>query len=225
AVTIADALPEEIGQRLVASIREGMYPRIYRPTHAQRIFKAVKKLDGLSEEILEAIESLEELFLSELGSFNNRLEGLIKEQQPSELKSKLEKVAARGAQPKSTGEAVREEFRKRQAMSDRYVNQLRDLLTPEQFASLPGARKWIEPSRGPRAKGAAGKDGGITDDARRKRLERKKQKEKAGGAADRVAAFAIGGKLLSGQGNETTNARKGETEGKEGDETGKDSQP
>lgn len=179
-VTIAGALPEETGQRLLASIRERMYPRIYRLSNAQRVFKAVKRIDGLSEEILEAIESLEELFLSELGSFNERLMGLIKEQQPSELKDKLEQVAVRGAQPKSTGDAVREEFRKRQEMSDRYVNQLRDLLTPEQFASLPGSGRWIvPPARGLRAKGAAGNDGGAADDARRKqRLERKREYKK-----------------------------------------------
>ncbi|MCH8343468.1 MAG: hypothetical protein IH983_05735 [Planctomycetes bacterium] len=202
-VIIAGALPEETGQRLVASIRERMYPRIYRLTPAQRVFKAVKKLDGLSEEIFEAIESLEELFLSELGSFNERLVGLIKEQQPSELKSKLEQVAARGAQSKPTGDAVREEFRKRRAMSDRYVNQLRDLLTPEQFASLPGSARWVEPARRSRAKGAAGKDGGTADDARRKlRLEREKKKEKAGGKADSVAGYAAGGKSPTGQGND-----------------------
>ncbi|MCH8152597.1 MAG: hypothetical protein IH830_09530 [Planctomycetes bacterium] len=179
-VTIAAALPEETGQRLVASLRERMYPRIYRLTHAQRIFKAVKKIDGLSEDTFEAIESLEELFLSELGSFNERLVGLIKEQEPNELKSKLEQLTARGAQPKSTGAILREEFRKRQAMSDRYVNQLRDLLTPEQFASLPGAGRWVKPARGSRATGAAGKDGGATDDSRRK-LGIQRKKEKKGG--------------------------------------------
>lgn len=199
-VTIAGALPEETGQRLLASIRERMYPRVYRLTHAQRIFKAVKRIDGLSEEIFEAIESLEELFLSELGSFNERLVGLIKDQQPSELKSKLEQVAARGAQSKPTGDAVREEFRKRQAMSDRYVNQLRDLLTPEQFASLPGSGRWL----GSRAKKAAGKDGGPADDARRKlRLERqKKKKEKAGGNTDNDTAPSVGGRVPRGQGND-----------------------
>ncbi|MHC4652265.1 MAG: hypothetical protein ACYTES_15595 [Planctomycetota bacterium] len=108
-LTIAAALPEDVGPSFLEKIRLATYPRVYRLVPAQRSFEAAKELEGLSEETLQAIIALERDFLNELDVL------------------------------------TRAEFAKRRDISNRYMDLLKALLTPEQFASLPGARRWLSP--------------------------------------------------------------------------------
>ena len=48
---------------------------------------------------------------------------------------------------------MRTEFQKRRELGDRYVQELKTLLTPPQFAALPGARRWLGPDEAGAIKG------------------------------------------------------------------------
>ncbi|MHC4415347.1 MAG: hypothetical protein ACYS0G_08695 [Planctomycetota bacterium] len=147
AAAIADALPEEVQERFRKQVGQRAHPRVYRLTQTQRIFSAAKELDGLAEESLTAIEQLEQQYLAELEAFNQQLLQLTREHEPRALRHKVEMAAARmaGRRPDRLPDPLRDQFSKRREMGDRYVQQLRALLTPEQFAALPGARRWLPP--------------------------------------------------------------------------------
>jgi hypothetical protein len=75
---------------------------------------------------------------------------LIRDQKPLEIQFKVEQAVARlsGNTADRFQDTSRAEFAKRSEISSRYMDQLKSVLTPEQFASLPGARRWIEPEPG-----------------------------------------------------------------------------
>ncbi|MHC4827813.1 MAG: hypothetical protein ACYTEY_14760, partial [Planctomycetota bacterium] len=140
-------LPEDVGPSFLEKIRLATYPRVYRLVPAQRSFEAAKELEGLSEETLQAIIALERDFLNELDVFNEHLVRLIRDYEPDKIKSKVEQATSRlaGQTPPALEDPTRAEFAKRRDISNRYMDLLKALLTPEQFASLPGARRWLSP--------------------------------------------------------------------------------
>jgi hypothetical protein len=144
-LTIASALPEDTSGTFLDKVREATYPRVYRLVPAQRAFKAAKELDELAAETLEAIVALEVDFLTELQGYNEHLVQIIRDYEPLKIKNKVEQAAGRlsGQIPQSLQDPTREEFAKRREISTRYMDLLKALLTPEQFASLPGARRWL----------------------------------------------------------------------------------
>jgi hypothetical protein len=144
-LTIAAALPENTSATFLDKVREATYPRVYRLVPAQRAFKAAKELDELSAETLEAIMALEVDFLTELEGYNEHLVQIIRDYEPLKIKNKVEQAAGRlsGQVPQTLQDPTREEFAKRREISTRYMDLLKSLLTPEQFASLPGARRWL----------------------------------------------------------------------------------
>ncbi|MHC4427771.1 MAG: hypothetical protein ACYS0D_04105 [Planctomycetota bacterium] len=146
-LTIAAALPEEIGAGFLEKVRLATYPRVYRMVPAQRSFTAAKELEGISEETLQAIVALERDFLNELDTFNAHLVQMIRDYEPDKIKNKVEQAASRlsGQTPPTIQDPTRPEFAKRRDISNRYMDLLKSLLTPEQFASLPGARRWLSP--------------------------------------------------------------------------------
>ncbi|MHC4709403.1 MAG: hypothetical protein ACYTA3_03015 [Planctomycetota bacterium] len=146
-LAIAAALPEDVGASFVEKIRLATYPRVYRLVPAQRSFEAAKELEGISEETLQAIIALERDFLNELDMFNEHLVQLIRGFEPDKIRIKVEQAASRlsGQTPQTLQDPTRPEFAKRREISNRYMDLLKALLTPEQFASLPGARRWLSP--------------------------------------------------------------------------------
>ncbi|MHC4318111.1 MAG: SGNH/GDSL hydrolase family protein [Planctomycetota bacterium] len=146
-IAIAAALPEDLGETFLKRILEATYPRIYRMVPAERAFIAAKELDGISAETLEAIITLEQDFLRELEAFNENLVQLVREYEPDKIKNKVEQATSRlsGQTPTVLQDPTREEFAKRREISNRYMDLMKTLLTPEQFASLPGARRWLSP--------------------------------------------------------------------------------
>jgi hypothetical protein len=146
-VSIAAALPEDAGKDFLTSVREATYPRVYRMIPAQRAFQAAKEIEGLSPETVEAINALEQDFVSELNTFNEHLVQVIRDYEPEKIKNKVEQAASRlsGETPRSLEDPTRDEFAKRNEISTRYMDLLKALLTPEQFAGLPGARRWLTP--------------------------------------------------------------------------------
>ncbi len=141
------ALPPEAAKEFLDSINMKLYPRIYQATQAERVFKAALVLPDLAPETKTAISDLYDRYQVELATYNNRLVQLTREYQPAEIKAKVEQAAARlsGARPERPADPTRDEFTKRNEMSQGYVDQLRALLSPEQFTGLPGARRWMTP--------------------------------------------------------------------------------
>jgi len=146
-VTIAEALPDEAGQKFLDSIRHRTYPRVYRRTPAMRVFDAALELEDLDSALLEAINEIRTAYLAEADVFNTHLVQMIRDFKPRQIKYKVEQAAARlgGGKTERLTDPTRAEFTKRSAMSRQYIDQLKTLLTAEQFASLPGSRRWIEP--------------------------------------------------------------------------------
>jgi hypothetical protein len=123
-MTIAAALPPEAGATFLTRIREATYPRVYRAIPAQRAFEAAKEIEGLSPETIEAITTLQRDFNAELDTFNERLVQVIRDYEPEKIKNKVEQAASRlsGETPRSLEDPTRDEF-----------------------AGLPGARRWLSP--------------------------------------------------------------------------------
>jgi hypothetical protein len=144
-IAIAGALPEEIGREFRRTALERAYPRVYRPTPAERVFEAAKELEGLDEETLKAIRNLEEAFLGELALINEKLVRLIREYEPQEEQYRAAVFALRGTgqQPERPTDPTRQEFRQREQLGRDYVERLRALLTDEQFRSLPGVSRFL----------------------------------------------------------------------------------
>jgi hypothetical protein len=147
AAAIAEALPEDARKTFLDRIRQATYPRVYRTIPAQRAFSAARGIEGITKETQEAVFALERDFLNELESYNQRLVQVIRDHEPEKIKNKVEQATSRlsGLTPPSLQDPTREAFAQRREISDRYMEMLKSLLTPEQFASLPGARRWLSP--------------------------------------------------------------------------------
>lgn len=172
AAEFSASLPEDLRESFVERVQMRTFARVYRPTRGQRTIKAAKEIKGLEAENLQAIESLEVDFLVELKIINEDLVRLIKEQEPADILYKV-----RATQARSTGEKLdkpenlaNSKFSKRRDLDLRYIEMLENLLTPEQYASLPGVGVG-----GPASfSGLASKDNPknrAIDDARRKKAE------------------------------------------------------
>lgn len=148
-MALADRLSGEEGDELRRTIRMRAYPRIYREPPALRIIRQAIKLDDLSAETLEAVLSLESAYLDELAPMNATLERLLAEYEPQQARYRANSFAMRATgtkQPKPV-DPSRDEFKRRQEMGKRYVQQLQDLLTDEQFRSLSGASRYLRTGR------------------------------------------------------------------------------
>ncbi len=149
-VTIASSLPSDLGPEFISRIRERTYPRVYRRTPAARAFAAALQIEGLDADTLEAIVVLQQAYDIELDSFNDHLVQLIRTQKPLEIQFKVEQAVARlsGDATRRFEDTSRAKFTERGEISARFMDQLKAVLTPDQFAALPGARRWIEPEEG-----------------------------------------------------------------------------
>lgn len=156
---MVDRLPEESGAELLHTVQMRAYPRIYRETPALRIIKQAKKLDDLSAETLDAIILIEQAYLAELGPINANLERLLAQYEPEQARYRANSFAMRASgkqQPKPV-DPSRDEFKRRQEVGKRYVQQLQDLLTDEQFRSLSGASRYLRSDRSASDRGDAPK--------------------------------------------------------------------
>lgn len=138
--SVAAALPQEHRPSFLEKVHMRSFTRVYRTTLAQRTIRAAKELDDLAEDILIAIEELEMRYLIELGVFNERIVGLIKEKEPRQIlhKAKAQRAKITGQSIERPEDHVKTEFAKRRAMGQRYIDQLKAILSPEQIALLPG---------------------------------------------------------------------------------------
>ncbi len=171
--SIAAALGEEQQAAFLNKVHLRSFSRVYRLTLAQRVFKAAQELQDLTEELLIAIGELESQYLIELAAFNEKLVQLIKDKEPQDIVYK-----ARVQQSKLTGQGVerpadktKEEFTKRRELGQRYIDQLKAMLTPEQIALLPGLGTFRPDGL---ATGSASPTG-ATEDQKKARQEKLRQ--------------------------------------------------
>ena len=153
--TIAQAMPEDIGQAFRDAVIKAAYPQIYRPTLAQRTFVAARKIEGVDESTVVSLGELERAYQIELEEMNVRLRRAIDKHQPAEPRRPIEhmKAIAAGAAPVEAArlnhdDPISEAFAKRRELDERFVKSITSLLTPEQVAQLPKAparRKMGEP--------------------------------------------------------------------------------
>ena len=145
-LTLSAAVPNEAGIEFVQRIQQRTYPRVFRKTPAERILAAAVEIEELDEDTQEAIAELNLQYGAELTYFNQQLVQLIRDYKPQEIQHKVEQASARlsGASPNALVDPTRDRFVKRREIGTKYVEQLKILLTPEQFAALPGARRWLQ---------------------------------------------------------------------------------
>jgi len=130
----ADRLPVDAGHRFTELYGSLAYPQIYRPTRAQRMFKAARSLIGLNEVQLIAIEDLQDAYLMQLERANRELLDVFRESEPGRI--------ALGTRTRSAQEddRMRAALRARLEMGDREVDKLEAILSPDQLNQLPNYR-------------------------------------------------------------------------------------
>ncbi|MEE8155381.1 MAG: hypothetical protein V3T53_10560 [Phycisphaerales bacterium] len=138
--SIGAALAQEHRAAFLDKVHLRSFTRVYRLTLAQRIFKAAKELEDLTEELLSAIGQLESQYVIELTAFNEKLVQLIKDKEPQDIlyKAKVQQAKLTGESVERPADKMKEEFAKRRELGQRYIDQLKAMLTPEQIALLPG---------------------------------------------------------------------------------------
>ncbi len=140
---IAAQLPEPQASAFRDEALRKAYPRVYRPSRFERMAEAALGFDDISSETREAIQGLIAAYTSENGEMSKRLIAAIKASQMEDAMNTFQRRVDRSARTQDRGKAdqVRFEFRERDKMEQRYIVQLRGLLTPEQYAELPGVAK------------------------------------------------------------------------------------
>ncbi len=170
-LSIAAALPQEQRAAFLDNVHLRSFTRVYRLTVAQRVFKAAKELQDLAEELLIAIGQLESQYLTELAAFNEKLVQLIKEKEPQDIvyKARMQQAKLTGQSVERPADQTTEQFTKRRELGQRYIDQLKAMLTPEQIALLPGLGTLVP---GGLAIGSAGdaKAKQVLKNARQKKL-------------------------------------------------------
>ena len=116
------------------------YPRIYRTSKVERAYEAAKELEGLEEDILQAIVDLEVSMLIEIAYSN---ESIFSETHRWESQEQIDRIS-RFSQRMTGGSSERPESpiriaeEAKQSIEDNYLEQLKILLTEEQIELLGG---------------------------------------------------------------------------------------
>lgn len=154
--TIVSLLPEEKGPEFRAEAQRDAFNRFYRTTYAQRVFDATKDFEDLDGEILVAILELEMQYQNELQQLTQKAIELTKKEEPKELETQAQGAAnffagdwssmmggrgpfGRGGLFGGGGEEdpIQKVQDDRRDLGDRYIERVKNLLTPQQAALLP----------------------------------------------------------------------------------------
>lgn len=152
---LASKLPDEAGQALRSAALEAGYDRIFSHTVGQRTFIEARDIEGLDEEIAEQIRTYEQQYRAELAEQNTRLVRLTRDFEAERIRDRIEGMARmtlagrfRGPRGRDDDDNPMEEaFERRREIGQRYVSMLEEVLTEEQFASLPAAQARAERER------------------------------------------------------------------------------
>ena len=189
---IGSSLSSKDGKDFRARALERGYPRIYRRTPAQRILRQAAENDSYDPEIHALIMQLEYAYLGELEILNYELLRLTRNHDPKRERNRALAGQARrgGGTPQKLEDPTRSLYKKREALGRRYIEMLRDLLSPEAFLELDGSRRWIpreEQTNAPAmppAKPPRGPDGELRLQDNQHKESGKKNKTKGGSKPD-----------------------------------------
>lgn len=137
-------LPEDLLQELNEVTLKKAYPRIYRSTPVQRMFKAAVQME-LEPDVLAQIQGLMMAYAAELDGLNIAILELSKQTDPEVALGRAEDFAKRmrNEKPERREDKTRPLFKQRDDLGLVYMGLLSDLLTPDQFAALPGSSRLL----------------------------------------------------------------------------------
>ncbi|MDP6479279.1 MAG: hypothetical protein QGI75_04480 [Phycisphaerales bacterium] len=123
------------------------YARVYRPTPAERLFKAAMQNETVRADtsLLAAVENLFAEYLAELDVINTVILDLTRKWEPELEESKIQNRLRRlrGETLDRPTDPTRELYQQRRELDARYVELLRDLLGLELFSELDGASRYM----------------------------------------------------------------------------------
>ena len=142
ALTSALANDEEAVALLLAA-DERAFPRVFRPTHAQRLFREVLKEAELEDEMRTEVEALRDLHAAELSPLNDAIVTAIRVDEPTQTRRMVEMAAAMreggfGGLPEPSPVALA--FGERSQFDASYVQKLESLVGEELVRGLPSGR-------------------------------------------------------------------------------------
>jgi len=121
------------------------YPRIFRKTPAQRILRQAAENESYDPEIHALIMQLETAYLRELLVLNYDLLIITRRYDPKAQKNRAlaGQVRKIGGTPAKLNDPTRSIYKDREEVGRRYIEMLRDILSPDAFLELEGARRWV----------------------------------------------------------------------------------
>ncbi len=144
AETVAGDLDEQEAASFRQAARRAAYPSVYRKTREQRLFDQAKEIEGLDPDVLDAVTNLETAYLDELGVANDQLVEATHEYQPGQKKRMIEMMqqfrSGSIQLDRPPTNPIMDGHRQRRSLGQRYTEQLKSILTTEQFESLPAAK-------------------------------------------------------------------------------------
>lgn len=161
ALSIEQALAEPTNAKFHDEYLTRAYPRIFEPTRMERVFTAAQKLEGLEPSIVEALNTMQANYMAEMSVKNMSLLEVIRKNEPEQAVNMTRRFAARfnGQDVAEQDDPIRDAMQERDEISNRYRDQLTQLLTEEQVAMLPMPRE----GRGGRGQWGQGGPGGPGD--------------------------------------------------------------
>jgi hypothetical protein len=189
---IAASLPATYGADFYGRAMEQAYPQAYRPTAGERMYKSAMELEEIDPATRENVSALLEAFRAELQVFADDVVETIRRHEPKQKRYRVELYAARmkGTEPSGrTPDPVLTKMRDREQLDERFISILQGLLSGDQFASLPGAERWLQRHERNRVREAADEryrqyenaKGGPSGSKRDVRQERKDRSTGLGG--------------------------------------------
>jgi hypothetical protein len=152
--SIVNALGEtESAKKFEKAALENGYDRVYRASTAERAFAKALEFTDLDEGVRTSIVELQGQFLSEMGMKNREILAVVQKNEPTQQSADATRFVnmmasmingdmgfmnGQGGPFGDRGpDLVREALDTRREIDDKYIERLKALLTPEQFAELP----------------------------------------------------------------------------------------
>lgn len=142
---IAGYLTEAKAADFRANALDRGYPRVYRITPAQRIFREALRMTGLDPDVKQGIIDLNNQLNTEMASHNATILEALRDHEPRALKNQSDIFAARqsGERVERLMDPTHELIRARDTRANQLVEELKNLMGEEEFAKLPGSSRWL----------------------------------------------------------------------------------
>jgi len=144
---ITSALPQPHSAAFVEDALLRAYPTAYRRTPEQRVLEAAAANTNYPIELQEAVRQLVDEYLAKLADANARILQSIQRNEPEREREKLRNRTRKlnGEAPVKYVSPTKELTAARKEMGIQYIERLRELLSPDQFNELEGARRFAPP--------------------------------------------------------------------------------